>query len=156
MSSTGSSKTIFYNAQYLHGVDEKRRVQIPAKWRPKDPKDDVELTLVVWPNSTTNSVCLLALPPEQWMRLVAKMDTMPFFDPKAEALRRLLGRGTDQVTLDSAGRICIPENMAAEAGIKGQALLAGLVDRFQIWAPDRYKLVSEVDNSMRNEAYQQI
>ena len=155
MSSTEPSKAVFYNALYAHGVDEKRRVQIPAKWRPKDIKD-IEFTLVLWPNAVTEALCLLALPPDEWLRLVAKIKEMPFFDPKAEALRRFLGAGTDRVGLDSAGRICLPEEMAKAAGIKDQALLAGLVDRFQIWAPDRYEQVSVIDNSIKREAFQLI
>ena len=30
-------ETTLYNSSYRHGVDEKRRVQIPAKWRPTKP-----------------------------------------------------------------------------------------------------------------------
>jgi len=30
------SETIYYNSLFRHGVDEKRRVQIPAKWLPTE------------------------------------------------------------------------------------------------------------------------
>ena len=36
-----------YNSSFQHGVDEKLRLQIPAKWRPED--DGVELTMMLWP-----------------------------------------------------------------------------------------------------------
>ena len=34
MESEESIATTYYNSLYRHGVDEKRRIQVPAKWRP--------------------------------------------------------------------------------------------------------------------------
>jgi len=42
------------------------------------------------------------------------------------------------VTLDKGGRICLPEAMAKAAVIDKEAMLVGLVDRFEIWNPERY------------------
>ena len=50
-----------------------------------------------------------------------------------------------QVTVDKAGRICLPEEMARAAGIKNEAMLVGLLDRFEIWNPDRYENVKAAD-----------
>jgi putative ABC transport system permease protein len=57
----------YYNSLYRHGVDEKRRIQIPAKWRPTKP--GVEFTLVVWPKAKEGP-CLRALPPRQMAALM--------------------------------------------------------------------------------------
>ena len=40
-----TTQATYYNSLYRHGVDEKRRIQIPAKWRPA--KVGVEFTLVL-------------------------------------------------------------------------------------------------------------
>ena len=40
--------------------------------------------------------------------------------------------------LDAAGRLTLPEDMALEADISNQAVLVGMVDRFEIWSPHRY------------------
>jgi DNA-binding transcriptional regulator/RsmH inhibitor MraZ len=47
---------------YRHGVDEKRRVQIPAKWRPE--KEGTELTLDGLA-ATSGGGCLRVLPPSE-------------------------------------------------------------------------------------------
>jgi MraZ protein len=148
-----SSQPIYYNASYRHGVDGKRRVQIPAKWR--GPEQEV-LTLIVWPKGPALEACLLVLPPREWEVLVQKLKSMPFSDPKAEALRRVLGRKSDRVTLDKAGRICLPEGMAKSVGIETEALLVGLVDRFEMWNPERYEAASVVDDHILAEAYKLI
>jgi MraZ protein len=153
MPSEQSSDLIYYNSLYRHGVDGKRRVQIPAKWRPVEPE---VLTLILWPKGTLTEACLLVLPPAEWMALVQKLKSMPFADPKAEALRRLLGKKSDRVTLDRAGRICLPEAMAQAAAIGDEALLVGLVDRFEIWNPERHQAASAVDNELLPEAFKLI
>jgi MraZ protein len=81
---------------------------------------------------------------------------MSFADPKASALRRLLGSKSASVSLDKAGRICLPEGMAKAVGIEDEAILVGLVDRFEIWNPDRYQKVSAVDEALLPEAFKLI
>jgi MraZ protein len=147
------SEPIYYNSLYHHGVDEKRRVQIPAKWRSSKSE---KLTLLVWPRGNMSEACILVLPPAEWSSLVEKLKAMPFSDPKAEALRRILGRKSDRVTLDKAGRICLPEPMAKAAGIETEATLVGLVDRFEIWSPDRYDASAALDEQLLPEAFQLI
>jgi MraZ protein len=75
-------------------------------------------------------------------------------DSKATVLRRLMGTKSAQVALDRAGRICLPEEFAAAIGIVNEAVLVGLVDRFQIWSPERHQIVSAEDEAMANEVYQ--
>jgi MraZ protein len=153
MSSAQVSEPIYYNSLYRHGVDGKRRIQIPAKWRSPEPE---VLTLILWPKGTLTEACLLVLPPKEWTDLVEKLKVMPYSDPKAEALRRLLGRKSDRVTPDKAGRICLPEAMAQAATIGNEALLVGLVDRFEIWNPARYDSASAVDDQLLPEAFKLI
>jgi MraZ protein len=134
-------------------VDSKRRVQIPAKWRPA--KSGVELTLILWPKSKEGP-CLRVLPPEEMAELMRDIDAMPNSDPNKVVLKRFIGSESVQVALDKAGRICLPEEMANGAGIKGDAILVGLLDRFEIWNPERYKQVRTSDAIMAQEAFKMM
>ena len=149
-----ANEVIRYLSSFRHGVDEKRRIQIPSKWRPSQP--DVEFTLILWPNGGQSDANLLVLPPVEMNALVEKLRAMSFADPKASALRRILGRNSASVTLDKAGRICLPENMAKAVGIESEAVLVGLVDRFEIWNPERYETVNAVDSALSTEAFKLI
>jgi MraZ protein len=135
-------------------VDEKRRVQIPAKWRPTDL--DTEFTMFLWPNGEDKDACLLVLPPAKMAALEARLNAMSMYDPKATALRRALGRKSASITLDKAGRICLPENMAKAVGIDKEAMLVGLVDSFEIWNPQRYAQASAADEALQDEAFKLI
>ena len=148
------SDEIHYHSRYRHGIDDKRRVQIPAKWRPS--RAEAQFTLILWPNGNVPEACLLVLPPVEMKALADRIRAMPFADPKAQALRRLIGSKSDVAELDKAGRICLPEAMAKAVGIGDEALLIGLVDRFEIWNPERYESVSRVDEALLPEAFKLI
>ncbi len=139
-----------YNFVYRHGVDEKRRVQIPAKWRPAE--SGTELTLMLWPKAKEGA-CLRVLPPQQMAKLMRDIEAMPVGDPNKVVLKRFIGSESVQVTLDKAGRICLPEGMARAAGIKDEAILLGLLDRFEIWSPERCVKVRASDSIMATEAF---
>src|SRR3954465_5305521 len=145
------NEPIYYSACYRHGVDEKRRVQIPAKWRPS--AEGVFFTLILWPHNGQPDACLLVLPPVVFKQLADKITAMKFADPGAEALRRILGEKSDRGQLDKAGGITLPDWMAKAAKIKDEALLNGMFDRFQIWSPDRYEATKSVVDAMAGKAF---
>jgi MraZ protein len=60
------------------------------------------------------------------------------------------------VTFDKAGRICLPEEMARGAAIKDEALLVGLLDRFEIWNPARYENVEAADAVHASKAFEMM
>jgi MraZ protein len=151
-----SKKTVFYRSSYTHGVDAKRRLSIPAKWRCPDENGEEELTLMHWKKSADQNGCLLALTNERMQQLIAKLQTLPWSDPKGEALRRLLGTASDEVTVDKAGRICLPDGLAKKAGITNEAVLVGCLDSFQIWSPESYETASATDEAMRPDAYTMV
>ncbi len=148
-----TKKRTYYNGIYPHGVDDKRRVQIPAKWRPSEV--EVELTLILWPQSNAGP-CLRALPPEQMSSLMDDIDKMPNDNPQKVVLKRFIGSESIQVALDKAGRICLPESMARAAGIGETAILVGLLDRFEIWNPERYETVRAADAVMAQAAFKMM
>ncbi len=150
MRSNRTTAPTYYNSLYRHGVDEKRRIQIPAKWRPSRP--GVELTLVLWPKHKEGP-CLRVLPPEEMAKMTRDIATMPNSDPSKVVLKRFIGSKSEQVALDKSGRICLPENMAKEAGITNEVVLVGLIDRFEIWSPERYEQISSTDAAMAQEAF---
>lgn len=150
MKQNAGTEPIYYNSVYRHGIDEKRRIQIPAKWRPSEPGS--ELTLMLWPKDKAGP-CLRVLPAAEMAQLMRDIDAMPNEDPNKVVLRRFIGSESVQVALDKAGRICLPEGMAKAAGMTDEAVLVGLLDRFEIWNPERYEKVRASDGVLAHEAF---
>jgi MraZ protein len=153
MASTKNAEPAYYNSRFRHGVDEKRRVQIPAKWRPQ--RGAGELTLVLWRSKDAGS-CVRVLLPAQMAKLMQDIHALPSGDRKKVALKRLIGGDSAQASVDKAGRICLPEDMANEAGIKSnqEVVLIGLLDRFEIWNPERYEKVQAADAALAPDAFE--
>jgi transcriptional regulator MraZ len=147
-----SETTTFYSSTFKHGVDEKRRVQIPAKWRPAKP---VDFHLILWPKSS-HGMCLRVLPQREMVRLLKEIEDMPSSDPNKLTLKRFIGSESVQVSVDKGGRICLPEDMANAADIKDQATLVGLLNQFEIWNPERYLKVKAADAVMAQEAFKMM
>jgi MraZ protein len=137
-----------YSSLYRHSVDDKRRVPIPFRWR---PQESIPFTVTIWPKHKAGT-CLRVLPPEQWAKLYADIDAMPNANPNKSVLKRALGTSSMTIKLDSAGRLAIPEEMAIAADISNQAVLAGLIDRFEIWSPKRYEAVAALDEALLTQA----
>jgi MraZ protein len=150
MAQNDSIEPTYYTSLYRHGVDEKRRVAIPAKWRPAEA--GTELTLVLWPKAKEGP-CLRVLPPAQMSKLMRDIDAMQNSDPSKGVLKRFIGSKSEQVTVDKSGRICLPEEMAKAVGIADAAVLVGLLDKFEIWSPHRYEKAEAADAVMAQEAF---
>jgi MraZ protein len=150
MNSDINQEPTYYNSLYRHGVDEKRRVQIPAKWRPQ--KAGTELTLMLWPKAKEGP-CLRVLPPAEMAKLMKSIDAMQNSDPNKVVLKRFIGSESVQVSVDKGGRICLPEEMARAAGVRNEAVLVGLLDRFEIWNPQSYEKVKASDAVLAHEAF---
>ena len=154
MSENTSNETVRYFSRYTHGVDDKRRIQIPAKWRPA--QEDMEWAVILWENNGNAGACLRVYPPKQMEALVQKIEAMSTSDSTAVALRRNIAKNCEPVSMDKAGRVCLPEEMAMKAGIEKQAVLAGAIQWFEIWNPERYGVASAGDDALSPESVRSI
>lgn len=153
MSEAGQNGTCF-NSYYENIVDDKRRVQVPSNWR--RGATETEFMLLLWPGGPQKEICLMVLPPAAAQRLTDRITSMPFGDERAESLRRHLGRNSQMVTSDKAGRITLPEHMARAAAIEKKTVMLGMFDRFQVWSPARYAVVKEADDALGQDAMKLI
>jgi MraZ protein len=107
---------------------------------------------MLWPKAKEGP-CLRVLPPGEMAKLVKSIEAMSNGDSNKVVLKRFIGSESVQVGVDKAGRICLPEEMARTAGIKNEAVLVGLLDRFEIWNPPSYEKVKASDAVLAHEAF---
>jgi MraZ protein len=150
MSDTGTIETIFTSV-CRHGVDEKRRIQCPAGWRA--PLVEKELMLMMWSTEAYREECVLVLPPAVARKFVERATVGSFTDPEIEAARWSAGERAVMVHCDKSGRITLPDWMAKEAAIGKEATLLGMLDRFQIWNPERFEAVRQKMQALAPGAY---
>ena len=116
-----------------HSLDSKGRLAIPARFR-EDLKASGEDRLVM----TSQDHCVACYPRDQWRAITDKVSKLSQFDPKVQAFRRYLISGASECTFDNQGRILIPQALREWAGLKGQVLLVGMQNNFEVWDKDRW------------------
>lgn len=111
--------------EYTHSLDTKGRVALPVKFRAKLGDGAIIARGL--------DRCLFVFTKESWEKLTAKIASMSFMKSDSRAFARLMLAGASEVEFDNQGRILIPEYLRAYAGLKKQAIFAGLYDRIEIW-----------------------
>jgi MraZ protein len=111
--------------EYEHTVDAKGRMAIPAKFR-KDLKRGAVVT-----RGIDNSLFLYTL--DEWKELATKLARLPISQKNSRAFARLMLAGAMDVTIDSQGRINVPDYLRSYARITKQVVVVGLYSRLEIW-----------------------
>ena len=99
---------------------------------------------------------MLVLPPERWREMLSKLKAKSLTDPRVAALEQEIAENAAQVTLDKAGRICLPEEQARIAKITNEAELVGRLDKFEIWEPGAREAVRTENKKLAAEAAREI
>jgi MraZ protein len=115
--------------EYQHNIDQKGRIAVPAKFRPQLGSGVV----------VTRGLdhCLFIYTETEWQELAQKLVALPLTQANSRAFVRLMLAGAMQVSLDSQGRILLPDYLREYAGLNKEAVIAGLFNRVEIW--DRQK-----------------
>jgi MraZ protein len=122
--------------EYDCKVDDKGRFALPAGVkRQVDPA--AQETFVV--NRGFES-CLVVYPMNEWEKLMAKVrKRINLFEKKGRTFMRLFQNGATIVSLDSSGRILLPQTLMKYAGLKKDALLFAYADRMELWDKAKYE-----------------
>jgi MraZ protein len=122
-----------FKGTYHHRIDAKGRLPVPAVFR--RALGEGAPVLVVTPFDQ----CLAAYPPSEWSRLEQQLRVLPAFSRPAKALTRLLTSRAVDCELDVQGRILLPAPLRAGAGLAREALVIGVLNRIEVWAPERWE-----------------
>lgn len=94
--------------------------------------------------------CLELYPMEEWNLLMQKMNRKNRFKKKNNDFIRRFSAGVKPVEIDSTGRLLIPKNLIAIAGISKEVVLSSAINIIEIWDKDSYEKV--IDETAENFA----
>ncbi len=117
--------------EYQYNLDDKNRLMVPAKFRAKLGKGAV----------VTRGLdnCLFIYPQAEWLKLSGKISDLPIGQAKSRAFARLMLSGAMEVEFDGQGRITLPEYLKKFAGLKKAVVMAGLMNRLEIWDEAKWR-----------------
>ena len=116
-------------------MDAKGRVSLPSKFRSRLTG---EVMLVKGLDD-----CVWLFSHEEYEKFMGSLSQQEAFDPEARRARRFFGAGTEEIEIDSAGRIRIPAALREYAHLSKDITIAGSLDRIEIWDSQRYSAYGE-------------
>lgn len=114
--------------EFSHGLDNKGRLTIPAKFR-----EQLERGLVVTRSPTER--CILLFPMTEWEKVAAKVSALPLTDPRSAQLRRAFFSGAEDLVPDKQGRILLSQRLRDFAQIEEEVIVAGVNVFIELWRP---------------------
>lgn len=124
-----------YLGSYTHQLDEKGRVSLPASFR-REAADQRYVLLEAYAGS------LVLYPEVEWGKVEERLLELQARNPKARSYVLSVVSTAVEVTPDAQGRILIPAKQKEAAGLDGQVVLVGAVNRVELWEPTRFEAMT--------------
>ena len=127
-------------SSYENRLDTKGRISVPASFRASVASE--KFAGVVLFRSFTNN-CIEGMTMSRMEQMATATDKMGVFDSELDDLSALLFADARPLNFDVTGRVVIPADLLAHAGIKDTAVFVGRGNSFQIWNPDAFRTAQE-------------
>jgi transcriptional regulator MraZ len=129
-----------FSGTYYYTVDDKGRLIIPAPLRELISSHYSSRLLI------TNALfdkCLQLFPFEEWTKLEEKVRELPRTLEEVHYFKRRVIASAQECAIDKQGRILIPAALREDAGIKDDIVIAGLVEKIELWDRSEWNAVMD-------------
>jgi len=117
--------------EYQYSIDDKKRLSIPSKFRRNIGQKAI----------VTRGLdgCLFLYSQKEWKKLAKKLGKLPLGQADARGFQRIMLSGAMEVSIDSLGRILIPDYLKKYANLQKKVVIVGLYSHIEFWNEKRWK-----------------
>ncbi len=137
---------MMFMGEYYHNVDTKGRLIVPVKFR--------EILGEEFIVTKGLDGCLFVFAQSDWEVFEEKLRAMPLASKTSRQFVRFFVSGACECELDKQGRILIPQNLRQFAGLEKDVVLAGAINRVEIWDKEKWMERQKMDEDMDEIAEQ--
>src|ERR1041385_2021455 len=137
-----------FKGSYTYAVDDKGRVNLPAKLR-KYVSPEANETFII---TRGFEKCLFVYPIDEWNKLEQNLRNLSSYDPEHRRFIRTFLELALESQLDGQSRLSIPQELREYASIHGEVRILGMLDKIELWDP---KIYEEYKNS-QPESYESV
>ena len=130
----GESPTAMFIGATLNTIDEKGRLTLSAKWR-----SELASGVVI---TRGFDKCLFIFPQNKFESIAHELEQQGFASSNVRAFARHLAALAEQAEPDKQGRIIIPQNLRQFAGLNGEAMVVGAINRLEVWNPKAFEEIN--------------
>ena len=138
--------------EYAYSLDSKGRVNVPAKFR-QSLSEDSENTFVI-----TRGVdpCIWVYPLSHWKEIESNLRNLSSISKIHRTFVRNTARYASPSTYDKQGRITLTPSLIEYADLDKDALIIGMINKMEIWNPDRLDETDQQNMEIDPEAYDDL
>ena len=126
-----------FMGEYNHTIDIKGRLIVPTKFR-----EQLGEAFVI---AKGNDGCLAIYTNEAWETFMKKIQALPANKDIRTYVRAIAGSAV-AVEADKQGRVLVPGNLREYAGLDKDVVLAGVIDKIEVWDKDKWNSQTDIDN----------
>jgi MraZ protein len=126
--------------EFSHGMDKKNRIIIPSKLR-----EGLGEQFIMTKGLDS---CLYIYPKDEWQTFEKKLKSLPLTDKNVRSFVRFFFSGANEMEPDKMGRVLIPQSLLSYAGIDGEVVSVGMMDRVEVWSKEKWEAYNESEMDM--------
>ncbi len=111
--------------EYIHTLDEKNRMSLPAKFRSELGKK------VVLAPGLDKSIFMFTV--KEWEKIASRLGENSMLQADNRSFNRFMFGGAVEVDVDGSGRILVPDFLKDRANLKKTVAVIGVQNRVEIW-----------------------
>ena len=141
-----------FTGEFSYTVDAKGRVNIPSKFR-KVLSVDNEDTFVI---TRGMDPCVWVYPIVVWQNIENDLKSLSSLSAINRTFVRNTVRYATPLTYDGQGRIQLTNNLINYAELGKKTLIIGMVNKIEIWNPDRLKEIDKKNMKIDSTSYDDL
>lgn len=122
-----------FRGRFVHTIDSKGRVSIPAGFRMELARQSDRAPIL-----TNLFGCLGLYPYEEWVEIEQKLADRAQINIKVQRFQRFLVSGAIECPIDGQGRLLIPPYLRQHAELEREVTIAGVGKRIEVWDKARF------------------
>jgi MraZ protein len=126
---------IVFLGEYEVTLDSKGRFLLPVGIKKQLPEDAGEQFVI----ARGFEKCLTLYPKKNWDPILAELSKVSEYKAENREFLRYFTMGATLSELDSAGRMLIPTNLKAHAGLDKDIVLVSVINKIEIWDKGKYQ-----------------
>jgi len=129
--------------QYQFTLDTKKRLVVPAKFRPFFPTEEKEpgvyVTLSTINYEEVMTYCLALYTAPAWKEYTERLFKASLEEIEAQLYLRTVTADTEFCHIDAQWRMVMPLRLINAAGLKRDIMIAGMMNHIEVWNLERWR-----------------
>lgn len=130
-----------FSGEFRNTLDDKGRISLPARLRSEVAGSTIVMTQGI-------DRCLWLFPTETWAEFSTKLtDSVSVFHARTRLVQRRIVAPAQDIEIDKAGRIMIPQSLREFAGLTKDCVILGINRYMEVWDAEQYRLYWQENES---------